>query len=1352
MFKLFSINYKVLYLFILLLIFIDSEIVAQINAENNITINNGLINNEVTSIHQDKYGFMWFGTRGGLNKYNSYDFSTIGSNPKSANYLANQAVEAIAEFKNMLWIGNKTGGLNSYNLLTDSITHYTPPKNVNIQEIKSLHVDQTGTLYIGAVRGFYLLRKGKFETIDQNVTVYSITQDKQGNIWAGTTMGLLQYLPKTKKIKQISLGKKTFDITSIAINNQTQTLYLGSWNNGLVKYNINDSSYQKYFNGLTADGLVTKNVYRVFIDKRNTVWAGTWGGGLNKFNEKTGVFERVIIKPYNVFNLDYDIILSIYEDNTGILWIGTDGGGVCKIDPFRKKFKTLSSYNFKSTLPENSHITAILEDNQKSLWLGTKGNGLIYSENKEVFFNIKLGTKQKRINCFLKNDKELWVGTGEGIAIFNDYQKSNQFKTVVYKAKDKTSLSGPKITSLIKDKTNTIWVGTQEQGLNRVMGYKDGEPIFRQYTTQLGIDGAIQNNRISCMLVDDENRLWIGTYDGLHLYNRASDSFRVFKREFGKSQRLSNNTILSIARDSKNNIWVGTQQGLNKLSFNVKGEVIIESFYQSQGFPNDYIHAVLVDLSDQVWMSTNKGITKLDLKNKVFRTFDIRDGISSNTFSENASFNNQKGQLFFGGIAGITYFNPDSIKLNNYEPPLYITGLQINNQKVTARKIINNNVILPKPLFLTNKIELSYEEDIISISYAALDYHASDKNQYQYILEGFDKQWVSAGKNRTITYTSLPSGSYTFKIKSSNSDLIWNSKITSIQIDILPPPWKTWWAYIIYSLMIGGLLYLSRKITLNRIYLKNKLEIANLNYEKEHEIVEIKSKVFTNVSHEFRTPLTLMIGPLEDLVDKEGLDSSTKSVIKNVQNQSKRLLSLVNQLLDFNKAEENSLKLNASYQDIVYLSKIISSSFEDEAKRKHIQFSFKSNVTELYLWIDYDKIESIAYNLLSNAFKFTPSQGEICFEVNYLNSTNPICEFIVADTGRGISKEDKDKIFDRFYQVSQAEAGKYQGTGIGLAFVKDLVELHKGKIYLTDNEPQGSIFKIELLAEEVSNNERINELNEELDIIIGTNEHNLEDSDLPILLVVEDNEELNHYLCSTLNKVGKVISAKDGKEGIEKALATIPDLIVSDVMMPEVDGYELCKTLKENHATSHIPIILLTAKSDDLSHIQGIKLGADNYLAKPFKPALLLSHVQSLILSRKKLKELFAHKLNLEPGEIEVTSYDEEFIKNTIQYIEANLVKEDFSIDELANELNMSRSTFYRKLKALTDMSGSDFIRLIRLKRSAQFLKSGEYTVSTAAYNAGFNDLKHFRKSFQKQFGVNPSDYIKNNIKEQKEH
>ncbi|HEX7367170.1 MAG TPA: two-component regulator propeller domain-containing protein, partial [Pelobium sp.] len=1129
--------------------------------------------------------------------------------------------------------------------------------------------------------------------------------------------------------------------------------YMGTWTLGLLVYNIKQGTFAQFSTIGTQTAATGKNnIYRVYLDRSNKLWVGTWGFGLKAFDKNTGKFENINIKPLNVFNKDYDIILSIEQDLTGILWIGTDGGGIVKIDPFKKEFKTIKHDNNGEPALANTHIKAVFEDSKGGLWLGNRGNGIVYSSDKQHFINKTTADKVSVINCFFENNlTDLWAGTDRGILIYKNYlQQKNQVPVHILNWETPKLIPGLKITSIVKQADQTIWAGTQEHGLTKILAINNGTAKVKRYEEQIGVPGALQNSRISCMLVDSKNRLWIGTYNGLHLYNKAKDNFYRFHSKQTGANTLSNNTILSLTEDQSGNIWIGTQQGLNKLSYVNEANYTFTTFFEQTGLPNDYIHAILVDENNNIWMSTNRGISKYNTHAKSFVNFDERDGVSSNTFSENSSFKAADGELFFGGISGLTYFYPKNIRLNRYQPKIFITNLKINNTNVTVDEKIDHKKLLTKALFLTKKIALTYKDNIVSLSFSALDFHASDKNQYRYKLEGFESGWVNAGKRRTVTYTNLPAGNYVFKVQASNSDQIWSDDEARLKISVLPPPWKTWWAYTIYLLVILGILGLSRKMTLARIRLKNELEIADLNVKKEHEITEIKTKFFSNISHEFRTPLTLMIGPLESLSKYQNLDTTVKDTLAKVRNQSNRLLSLVNQLLDFNKAENKVLALNGFIQDVFPLFYWVYESFSDEAKRKNINYQFKSSKQPINLLADKDKLESICYNLLSNAFKFTPNGGEICFSVT-VNKETQTCEISISDTGKGISDTDKTKVFDRFYQVSQAEPGQYAGTGIGLAFVKDLVVLHGGSISIENNQPKGSIFKVLLplspILEPFVNSQPQTEnpvFSKETENQSASPE---ESDDLPIILVVEDNEELNHYICQTMAPIGKVLSVNNGKQGVDKALQVIPDLIISDVMMPEMDGYQLCKTLKTNNHTSHIPIILLTAKADDVSHIEGIELGADNYLAKPFNPAVLISHVKNLIKSRKKLKELFANKLNLAPSDVEVSSFDEEFIKKSIEFIEVNMQREKPSIDELAYQLNMSRSTFYRKLKALTGMSGSEFISLIRLKRSAQLLETGEYSVSMAAYEVGYNDLKNFRKSFSNQFGMNPSEYLKTHQK-----
>nr|WP_294901201.1 hybrid sensor histidine kinase/response regulator transcription factor [uncultured Pedobacter sp.] len=1333
------------------LIFICQNTNAQDSSYNSyITTDNGLVNNEVTAIKQDKYGFLWFGTRGGLNKYDGYNLKLIRKASNYKNNFSSQAIEVLFEGKNNLWVGTKAGGLNKYDFLKDSISQYTFNSTEGINNILSLYEADNGNLFIGSSNGFYCLEQKtqKFKIINKTTKVYDIQPDGKGGLWLASNRGLLHYNSANKIIFQTSFGFKYITLTTIAIDKVKGIMYVGSWGKGMLSYNYKNGEIKRYINDPENNtSISSNNPFRLFIDKNSDLWIGTWGGGLNKFNTVKQTFSHYRLTSEDNFNYENKIVLSIEQDRSGIIWLGTEGG-IYRVDCQKKKFYNITyQYNNPFSL-KNTHITSVFIDSNNALWVGTKDGGLEYSKDRKSFKKVDLGKDVLRINCVFQNNEKLWVGTGNGLVIFDGLDpKANKNYYTQFSSPE--NLNGKKITTILKDQYGTIWVGTQETGLSKVIGYNNnGSPLFKQYPHSLD-RGNLQSERVSCMLSDNKGRLWIGTYNGLHLYNREKDSFQNFKHQINSPRSISNSIILSIAQDCNGNIWIGTASGLNKV-VEEKNKLSFQSFFANDNFPNDYVNAILPDSHSQIWLSTNKGITCFNTLNKKIRNFDIRDGLSSNTFSENASFLSKNGTMYFGGIKGITYFHPDSIKINHMPPPIYFTNLQINDVEVRVGQKVAGDIPLSQALFATKRITLNYKQAFITVSFAALDYHATDKNQYAYRLKGFQDKWVYSGRRRNATYTNLPSGNYTLEVIASNSDNIWNNKGAELQIKVLPPPWKTWWAISIYIVLFSFLLWLSRYIGLNRLILKNKLEIANLSLKREREIIDIKSKLFTNISHEFRTPLTLMIGPLNDLSMMENLNLGVKKTVVRLQDQTKRLLNLVNQLLDFQKAETNQLTLNVSRSNLVAFSKEIFQSFYNEAKRRKIKFEFSASSSQIIADFDEEKMTIILYNLLSNSLKFSESGGYVKLSLNIISHNfEPHCELIVSDTGKGIGEKELEKIFDRYYQVAKTDAGKFAGTGIGLAFTRDLVLLHNGTISVESELGKGSSFHILLPLHpdyKLGGNEPLSELLEPISEPDDDSMLSIDDdiiSEKPIILIVEDNDEVNEYIVSVLKNTYKTLSAKNGKEGLLKAFDTVPDVIISDVMMPEIDGYELCKKLKTDQRTSHIPIILLTAQNDSSSQIKGITEGADIYLSKPFNPQVLTSHLKNLIKLRKKLKELFTKKISLEPKEIEITSFEEDFIKKIISKVEENLTNPEFQTDDLAFELNMSRSTFYRKLKALTDMSGSEFIKFIRLKRSAQLLASKELTINEVAYEVGFNDTKYFRKCFHKQFAMAPSEYQK---------
>lgn len=1337
-------------------------------ASSFISITDGLVNNEVTSIINDKNGFVWFGTRGGLQRFDGYEMKLLNSAFAKGSNLLSQSIEVLHNGReNNIWIGTKSGGLSEYKLKAGTITNYANNHQnslgFNADYILSILDTDTEKLMIGTWKGFQYLNKktAQFSIVSNVWKTFDIQSDGKSGYWLATNSGLRHLNASLQNDTTFNFGIPDINITSIVWDNQLNCLWLGTWNYGIFQLDLSNFKFKNFqSNKMNLAGLSSNNTYRLFLDSKNNLWIGTWGGGLNKYNRESQAFEKINLSIPGLYTNDNQIVLTIHEDASGILWVGTDGTGVFKFNLKQKQFFNLGYELQKSSL-ESTHILSVFVDPFQKLWMGTKGGGIQYSADWNTFKKVSINETPVRnapkalyeSRAFLQDGNFLWVATSNGLVrLINDGNQVGNPSVFVPDSKDPNSIGGKKINVLVKDASGRIWIGTQENGLSYIEGYKNGKPIFRNYLPAYGVKGALQNERVSTLLVDSKNRLWVGTYKGLHLLIPEQKQFRLFLQR-NLTNSISNSTILCLAEDKQGNIWAGTQSGLNKIVPINQNRLLVTSFTTKQGLPSDYVHAIIPDSRGNIWASTNKGIIQFGQDKKSVAVFDKRDGIQSIVFSENASHADKKGRLFFGGLEGLTYFFPDSIRISKYKPPVYFTSLSINNIPYEFSTNTKDSSILSRPFSETESITLNYKKNIFSIEFSALDYKAPDKNEYKYMLEGFHSNWVNAGNNRLISFTNLSPGTYQLKVKATNSDKYWNPDTHQLTIKILPPPWKSWWAYIIYIGVFVFLLWITRYLGLKQAALKNQLLLSRFERQQENKLADFKERLFTNISHEFRTPLTLILGPVDDLIQRTKLEPAVEKSLRLVQKQSKRMLRMVNQLLDYQKAEAGSLKLSLQPGEIVSFCHDIYLLFLDEATRRNIQYRFVAADKYISFNFDHHKLEIIVFNILSNAFKFTPSGGEIKVEVKKLGGNQ--CSIKISDTGKGIPPEDLTKIFERFYRGREEDATTISGTGIGLSFVKELTELHGGTILAESDGSSGSVFTVilpsvqvsgamlNLSADTILHDYAMDDTNLNYDFMNEDMDQLEQEQDQPIILVVEDESDMLQYIYEILSPSFKVVTAVNGREGIEKALEYIPDLIVSDVMMPEADGMELCKTLKSNKDSSHIPIILLTALSDMEHHVQGIREGADVYLPKPFNSQLLLVHVHNLINSRNTLKELYAKKIFLGSSIFEIKTFEEEFLSKLMKLVEENISNNNFNNDDLANLMFMSRSTFYRKLKAVTGMSGNEFIRTARLNYASKLLESGNYSVAEAAFEAGFNDIKYFRKRFHDQFGVNPSDYKK---------
>lgn len=1337
-----------------------------------LNIDDGLSQGEVTGILQDNLGFMWFATRGGLNKYDGYRFKVYKHNPRVANSLPNSSIEAIFEdSRGDLWFGTKAGGLSRFVYSKEQFINFRhdPDDSASISEkrIVSIAEDVDGNMWFGTFNkgvNRYITQTHSFKRYFPQERVTEIFVSSKGDLWIGVSGGLAKYDKRSDSFKLIKIfGDEYVGVVDIEENREKGIFYLATWGKGLLLF-YPDTGRAVQVEGRTKSNEVI-SAYRILRDRSGAIWVGSWGSGLYLLNERENTLDKVEIMPSSAgaFNVDYDIVLSLFEDRTGIVWVGTDGGGICKIDKNKPRFNKLV---YSSGL-SNSHILSVLADSRNNLWLGTKGGGLNLFKNNAVTRVRLQNTAERRSTQLIKivyEDRQgvIWIGTDYGLHKTIELSEGEfACKEFIMEPGNSKSISGGKITAILEDSHGNFWVGTQQHGLNCLLGYdQDGKAGFKRYPSNPADKKALGDNRVSCIYEDPTGRLWIGSYGGLHLYDRTNDSFIRYENINGNLNSISSNIITSITSVS-DTLWVGTPNGLNKGVWDGQGNLTFTALYREDGLPDDYIHAILYDDRHELWISTNGGISRYDLEKHDFTNFNKSDGLPGNAFSEGAAFK-KNGIMYFGGVNGLVFFHPDSIVDNSAFTDVVITDLKIFNQPVEIDERMNGRKILTKCAPLTRSVTLSHQENVFTIEFSNLDFSAPEKNNYAYMLEGFDKDWVYAGSNRTATYTNLRHGDYQLKMKSANASNVWSDRLTTIDIKVLPPPWKSWWAYGIYIIIGFLLITLVRTIAIKQTLLQNHLHIAQLETDKQRELNETKSRFFTNVSHEFRTPLTLILGPLNEMLSDKKIDSGLKEKIGLLHQHAGRLLHLVNQLLDFRKAETGKVQLRVAEGNIVRFLKEVFLSFKEQARIKEIDFSLTADPEELNVYFDRDKMEVVIGNLLSNAFKYTAEKGSIAISVTRTGPDESdlfnegCCEIRVKDNGSGIPPEEKGKIFDRYYQILNADSASLIGSGIGLSLTKDYVELHHGTIKVESDPGKGSEFIVSLpLGRERFTKHQVieNFMNSDspghYEIIkhVDTTKDQVEDevagqNDKKLVMVVEDNPEVMRYLISLLNGKGyEVLPASNGREGWELARENQPDLVISDLMMPVMDGLELCNLLKNHAKTSDIPVIILTARTANVFQVDGFQSGADDYITKPFNPETLLARVANLIRTRKKLKDSYSRKLKLDPTDVEITPYDEKILKKAVELVEHNLQNNNFSAQWLAEELSMSPSTLYRKLKTLTGASVNEFIRSIRLKRAAQLLSTGEFTVNEAAYEVGIFDVKYFRSCFKKQYGVTPTQY-----------
>ncbi len=1326
----------------------------------------GLSQVSVFAIAQDSSGLMWFGTRNGLNRYDGYQFK-IYNKDTTSNCLVADDIRAlyVDPLSKNLWIGT-ISGLSKYDLSADLFSNfYHAPTNNNSlsnNEIRQILRDARGRLWIATSMGinlynddtgeftrFFIEKKSSKKNISQDVKI--ILEDSAGQIWLGTGGGLYRLVEEKNGSFDFERVDESLNLNLSEVNIKTMVedtkgnFWIGTLNGGLNYWNRKTGNTKVYKHDKNNNTSLSHNSIRsMCLDENDNLWIGTFDG-LNFLKNNQSAFKIFKPKEFGVTGISDNSIHSITYDKRGSLWVGTYYGGVNRLDKNHNRFTNYKNLPVGNALNKNV-VSSFAEDENGNLYIGTEGKGLhFYDQEKNKFISFQDPKVGNSIKQLLLDKDQLWIGTFQsGLNRFD--LKTKQFHQYKKDPKNPNSISSNSIYGMHKA-GDKIWILTYGNGLD-ILDLKTN--TFYNYNKNIDEPNSISSDLTRVALETNDKQIWIGTDNGLNKVTENEDGLPVkFEVSFPGEK------IYSLQKSYDQSIWIGTfTNGLYHLN---PSNNEIQHFTMADGLSGNSIFGILEVNTNEVWLSTNNGISKFNVQEKSFTSYDYSSGIANLEHNFNAYYETRSGDLLFGGIHGFTRFNPKNIQTNTFIPPIVFTQLQQNNKVVN---IHDGNSCLEKNINHTEEIRLNYNEANFSISFAALDYFSPENNRYAYMLDGLDRNWNYTIGKTEANYSIQREGTYLFKVKGANSDGLWNNEERHLKVVVLPPPWKTWWAYLLYACILAAVFYGLLRV----IRLQHKLQLEQIAKEQQKELHEVKLRFFTNITHEFRTPLTLILGPLKELIKKEKHTEEVKGRLSLIETNAQRLLNLVNQVLTFRKLATDHEPMKNRKENIVFFLKEIFLSYQETAQLRNIQYGFETEAEEISAWFDADKLEKVFYNLLSNAFNFTSDGGNIQMTISQNNQEVTIK---VKDSGPGIADELKEQIFKRFYEKSTENRSTIKGTGIGLAISKQMIELHQGKIFVekqhaNNSSPKGATLVVKIpIGKVLSSQEEIapdfSTTAVQPDIVpamappqnaslVPAEETQPESEEKPLLLIVEDNPDVLTYIQQIFADQYRLILAEDGAEGLKKAKKHLPQLIISDVMMPVMDGITFSKKVKLDFEISHIPIILLTARTASLFKIEGLKTGADDYVTKPFDPEELSLRVHNIIQARENIRTKFARVLTLDPKEINVTSADEQFLEKALQIVEKHMDNYEFNVNQFAFDLAVSRPLLFTKLKALTGQTPNNFIKTIRLKRAAQLLKGNKINVSEVAYKVGFKDPKYFRKCFKEQFKMLPSDFGKSFI------
>lgn len=1350
----------------------------------------GLSSSTCLTIFQDTEGFLWFGTIDGLNKYDGYEFTIYKSILNDASSISNNRINAIAEDKEgNLWVGTNNG-LNCFNKKTNSFLRIDLYKRLSLSNnprkfINDLLYDDTAnTLWVAtnngvikiALEGFdhnlekleifyYLHDESNLYSLD-NDNVNFIVQDNDKVVWVGTNGQYLnRYNAKKDNFERILIeSKDNYElnhIPKIIFADADNDLWIGNDLSNMILWDREENSFDH--KSFIPNSVPIRDLYQ---DKDGLIWASTDGYGLFVVQKSDSSVEQNLLSNFSdPFSLPNNKPSSIYEDMDGIFWIGSYDKGISKLD--------LSQYSFGHYYyqPDNPNglnekiVQAVLQDSKERIWLSAYNGGLnLFNEKENSFQHFSHDPNDQRslssnkiLYTFESSDGAIWVCTLDGgLNRFNP--ETHRVQRFLHVSDDAFSIGQNSVWGGVEDSKKRLWLALRTEGLSL---FDPNTQKFRNYKNISVRENGLASNMLFYLFIDSKDRLFVGTSLGLNYVDlNQLDAFIPDDIPFSeiKEKGIEGNLINHITEDHLGNIWIGADSGIYMLDPDLN---LIKSYSSQNGLPNDLVVGLEEDHNHNFWITTKSGLSLLNPNTGLFKNFNVHDGLQGSEYQSKSIAKTQDGRILAGGINGFNIFHPDDITLDASVTLLpRITSLKLNNKRVVVGDTIGNRVLLREPLEEVSDLKLRHDENYIAFEFLALHFENPEQVQYAYKMQGLDNNFETIGYGRDANYSNLLPGDYVFEVRASLDGQWENAEKTTVTFQVLSPPWKTWWAYTLYFILGLSVVWIIMR------YYTQKVQEA-----QEHELDQMKLQFFINVSHEFRTPLTLILNPVDKILSNlTGNPETVKTSAISIQRSARRLLHLVNQLLDYRKMDVGMAPLRLEKGNVVKFGEDIFSLFIGLATRKEIDYRFTSSSKNITSLFDFDKVEKIITNLISNAIKYTNPGGEISVSIQKIsekkNMTNLLVfkkehldnyvEITVKDSGIGLNKEQIKNIFSRFYNVDITKTG----TGIGLNFTKGLVELHGGEIFVESQYQKGSKFVVRLPLDIKAEPEEVENIKDEFlinsmksveyEMSIANDEfasqsEATKESEIKksTILMVEDNRELRLHLKNDLQDHYKVLEAKNGEEGVQMVKKHFPDLIISDVMMPIMDGFEMCQSLKTEFETCHIPIILLTARSLEDDRIDGYNHGADAYLAKPFVTSVLKARIKNLLEAKRRLRQRFSEIGGVFPSsEVTSNNMDEIFLDKATKIILDNIDDIDFKQEDLLHELGIGRSQFYRKISSLTGNNPSYFIRTIRLRYASELLLQNRYSIKEITHMSGFNSSAYFSKTFRELFNLTPSEFM----------